>query len=1010
MTTPAVTIADIVGRLTDRSRPGRTEATIQSDVRMLLLAAGLNIVDGDLRDIVLESPVGERRRIDVELGACVIEIKRDLRHGRPAAVDQLRDYVAERTRVLGQRYVGILTDGLVWRLYHLDSGALTDVSSHTVGGDSAAPDRLVEWLAGVLATEELVAPTPAEILARLGAASSGHALEYADLRAIYAANRQNPEVAIKRDLWAKLLTTALGTQFSADDDDLFVEHTFLVVIAECVAHAALGFDLKQVTPASLVGGELFSRDAQIFGVVEHDFFDWPLECGNDGVRWIGAVARRLAQFSWGNVRHDVMKTIYESVISPTVRKHLGEYYTPDFLAELMVATTVDDPLQQRVLDPSCGSGTFLFHAVRRYLEHATAAGLSEADAVTGVVNHVFGLDVHPVATTLARVTYLLAIGTDRLRSEDRPPLRIPVFLGDSLQWGQRDSLFTSETLTVATQDGAQLFADELRFPSRLLADAAEFDRLVSDVAAHATSRAPGSRWQPFEPVARRHPLAPSDLAVVEATYEALCRLHDTHQNHIWSYFVRNLARPAWLAQEANRVDVLLGNPPWLAFRFMTDAMQRTFRQMSEARRLWTGGSVATQQDLSDLFVARAVEQYLRLGGRFSFVMPAGVLSRNQYSGFRTGNWASPENETHAELDTPWDLSAVTPYFFPRTSAVVHGIRSRTPRAATNAIDRWSGNIRKVSASWATVEQDIVRTTSTRALASELPESPYRQRFANGATIFPRVLTVVTRQPGSPIGAGAGRAAVRSHRGKYENPPWKQLDDLDGVVERQFLTPLLLGETVLPFRQQPALTAVLPLRHGRLIDADLDAYPGLDDWWTRAEALWTRHRKSKLGLADNLNYRRKLVEQFPLAPQRVVYTASGMHVAACRVTDSEAVVEHQLYWSAVQRDDEGLYLCAVLNSAAVTRAVEPLMVSGKGGGRHIDTYLWRVPIPTFDPNDPLHLDLVELGRRGEQLVSGLELVAADHGILRRRIRQAIRDDGLGTLLDTAVDVLLTNQAP
>ena len=112
---------------------------------------------------------------------------------------------------------------------------------------------------------------------------------------------------------AKLLTTALGTQFSAAADDLFVEHTFLVVIAECVARAALGFDLKQVTPASLVGGELFSRDAQIYGVVEHDFFDWPLECGDDGIRWIGAIARRLAQFSWDNVRHDAMKTIYESV-------------------------------------------------------------------------------------------------------------------------------------------------------------------------------------------------------------------------------------------------------------------------------------------------------------------------------------------------------------------------------------------------------------------------------------------------------------------------------------------------------------------------------------------------------------------------------------------------------------------------------------------------------------------------------------------------------------------------
>jgi hypothetical protein len=60
-----------------------------------------------------------------------------------------------------------------------------------------------------------------------------------------------------------------------------------------------------------------------------------------------------------------------------------------------------------------GSGTFLFHAVRRYRSAAAAAGTANADAVRGVVSHVTGVDVHPVAVTFARVTYLLAVGMDR---------------------------------------------------------------------------------------------------------------------------------------------------------------------------------------------------------------------------------------------------------------------------------------------------------------------------------------------------------------------------------------------------------------------------------------------------------------------------------------------------------------------------------------------------------------------------------------------------------------------
>jgi hypothetical protein len=38
-----------------------------------------------------------------------------------------------------------------------------------------------------------------------------------------------------------------------------------------------------------------------------------------------------------------------------------------------------------------GSGTFLFHAVRVYLDAAAAAGMSNPEAIIGVVGHVAGV-------------------------------------------------------------------------------------------------------------------------------------------------------------------------------------------------------------------------------------------------------------------------------------------------------------------------------------------------------------------------------------------------------------------------------------------------------------------------------------------------------------------------------------------------------------------------------------------------------------------------------------------
>jgi hypothetical protein len=110
------------------SRPvGRSEATVQSDIRTLLLAAPLNLDEHGVESIQLETQAGERRRIDIEAGFTVIEVKRDLRVGnvREEAVEQLTGYVQQRSGTLGQRYVGVLTDGAEWSVYHLTpSGTL----------------------------------------------------------------------------------------------------------------------------------------------------------------------------------------------------------------------------------------------------------------------------------------------------------------------------------------------------------------------------------------------------------------------------------------------------------------------------------------------------------------------------------------------------------------------------------------------------------------------------------------------------------------------------------------------------------------------------------------------------------------------------------------------------------------------------------------------------------------------------------------------------------------------
>ncbi|WP_433494517.1 N-6 DNA methylase [Micromonospora sp. CA-248089] len=1004
------------------SRDGtRTEADIQADVYLLLTSGSLALQPWQVARLEVPTNDGTRRRLDVEIGHCVIEVKKDLRTPgiRSDAEAQLAGYVRTQTDRLDVRYVGILTDGTDWHLYHLNSGILQQTAQLSL--NPAAPDaeRLLVWLEAILATQESVRPTPLEIARRLGADSPAHLLDQATLKAMYDQAAAIPEVRLKRELWAKLLRTAFGKAFN-DDERLFINHTLLVLTAEIIAHAVVGFDVSnpaEMPAATLVQGTAFTS-AEIHGVVEADFFDWVLHA-RGGSQFVNELARRLARFDWGQVEHDVLKTIYESVIGAESRASLGEYYTPDWLADRMVNSAITEPLKQRVLDPACGSGTFLFHAVRAYLRAAEEGGIPNGNAVVGLTERVYGMDIHPVAVTLARVTYLLAIGKERLAAEDRGPIAIPVYLGDSIQWEQRRDLFGGlDTVTISTAgddlvDGGagMLFGDDLAFPRRVLRDAATFDRLVTAMANKATdgvSKSNKSSRDIIAPVLRQFGVHADDIVQLTATFDTMRRLHNEGRDHIWGYYVRNLIRPLWLSEPPNKADVLIGNPPWLRYSKMTKPMQDRYKGLAGERGLLSGGLGASGRDLSTLFVARSVELYLKASGRFAFVMPHGTLTRKPHDGFRSGAWSSQTiGDLTVKFDEPWDLSE-SPTGFPMVSCVIHGnMSSRQARRMPARAQAWAARLSNPNVTWEAARTKF--TISSKVLSAldgtELSVSPYKRRFRQGAIFVPRALLFVTEAPAGPLGAGAGRVRLQSRRTSNEKPPWKHLPSLAGAVERAFVRKVHLGETLLPYRMLEPLRAVLPITTAGILSREaIDEYPGLGAWWADVEKMWDAHKSEAdaSALLQRLDYHGQLAAQLPAAGHRVLYSKAGNTLAAARITNPEFVIDHMLYWAAASSLEEARYLTAILNSTTVLERVKPLQALGLFGARHFDKAVFSVPIPTYDSSNPDHDRLVALAAEAEGIAQELDIEnVRDFKVARRCIRDSLAGLGLAREIDETV---------
>lgn len=992
-----------------------TEADIQSDVRLVLLSGSLGLADGDVVGLERQTEDGTQRRIDIEVGYTLIEVKKKLGRVTDAEQVQLAGYLATRTSQTGGSYAGILTDGRRWQLYRLGEtvDSLVAVTEFTADRhDPDVGDRLVAWLEAVMATRQTVPPTPAEIMARLGASSAGYLLELGQITSLYARVADKPEIMLKRSLWAKSLESAFGTQFE-NTDALFCSHTYLVVVAELVAHSAIGFDTATLDPTDLVSGAKFAESG-VRGVVESDFFDWVVQGASDGAQRAGerivrSLARRVARFDWDAIDHDVLKSLYESVITPEVRHSLGEYYTPDWLAGQIVRKVVDDPANQRVLDPSCGSGTFLYQTIRHKL--AAMSDLAPRERFDTILSTVTGMDLHPVAVTLARITYLLAI-KDILG--DRPPsgVTIPVFLGDSMQWGRRDddrTLLGSAGLRISTES-AELVAREMVFPAVTLADAVRFDALIDDLVAKATNRTRGAARPTVGPqFFGRHGIDdPETQASIAHAYDVLCDLHDRHLDHIWGYYIRNLARPLWLSVPDNQVDVLVGNPPWLRYNAMPASMQAVFKERGDAFEVRPKGKLATHADLSALFVVNAVDLYLKVGGAFGFVMPRGVLGGPHYAEFRRAAYP-PGRGPYVDFEQPWDLGSVRPHLFPVPSCVAFGTRTTGPgRRLGDTALAWVG----------TIDQDATPDDAATALeTSEVtivnadagPRSPYHDEVTQGSNYVPRSLVLVIDNDPGPLGVATGQRAIRSRRGG-DKKPWSELPDLTGGIEAEFIRPCYLGSSIAPFIVLEPELAVVPwdAERQRLLttgNPHLLEHPGLARWWQEATSRWDKHSSGSLTLDEQIDYQSKLAKQFPIPDVRVVYTTSGTYLAAAIVADADAIIDHKLYWYPAKSMDEARYLTAVLNSGALLDQVAPLQSQGQFGTRDFHRYPWYPPIPRFDASDPLHAELVDLARRAETAAAEIDRSGAFQTV-RKHIRARLDETGIAAALDAEVDRLLT----
>lgn len=990
-------------------RPGHDE--VKADFRHLLLEE----FGASLHDLEFERRVPEvRGRLDALVGRTILEAKSNLDREIGDVLRRMPDYLADREREEGEKYIGIATDGLKWSAYRLVEGTLERATGDIVL-DPEKSGLFLAWLDGVVALKSSLPPDPQTIRIELGNNSVAFNSAFAELRTLWNAAGEVPAVALKRQLWASLLKLVHGKDI--EGDVLWLQHTYLVIVAKSIAVAVLG--LKEDDPSKLLSGDAF-RSANIFGAVESDFFDW-IVSRPEGERLVRRIMAHIRRFRLAEVDSDVLKILYESLIDRDERHGLGEYYTPDWLAAKVVKHVVQRPLEQKVLDPACGSGTFLFHAVRHALAEAEEAGLPVQQRAQKICEIVAGMDIHPVAVIIARVTYLLALAP--VLGNRAGPVSVPVYLGDALQLSISE-LLTGKELKITVPpppagaaNAASHRGETLDFPDTFCRDPGLFDKAIERMRSGSLQDMTRAQIELAlvqiteqhykRDINREEKLAIQDLG---KTYETFDRLRKEGRDTVWAYVARNLSRPLALSAAGGWANVLVGNPPWVAYRHMSKDLQKRFREIASGERVFVGGKLATQNDLCALFMVRAAGLYLHPAGKLGFVLPLAVLTRGQFEKLRAGSFHS----THLAYDELWMMDDDLQPLFPVPASVVFARKRAVAKPMPDIVARrWSGMlpVRDAHEAVADARLKLVENVPKPAGAVLVGGSPYRKMFRQGATLVPRMLCLVERQTLGRLGADQSAPFVASRRNSLEKKPWKDLDGVKGTVEAQFLKPILLGESIVPFGILRSYEGVVPLLDdGSVLDSHAAltrGYTHLEQYMRDAEAIWDKHRPTvDLDLVDQYNYYGKLSAQRPISGFVIVYTKAGKNLTATAIHNSKFIYDHKLYWASFSSLEETMYLVATLNSEVTRDRVEHMQSRGQWGARDFDKVAFNLAIPRFDPANELHRALVAAAEEAERLVSSIVFdEAVPFTRARRQVRDALAEAGLSERMDALVERLL-----
>lgn len=742
-------------------------------------------------------------------------------------------------------------------------------------------------------------------------------------------------------------------------------------------------------------------EAGITGFVEEVIFSWYLDVLEQDTpishRLLFSLREALATLSLyqaGDLSgtKDVLRDVYQGLVPAVLRKSLGEFYTPDWLVDFTIdslepATWID----RRVLDPTCGSGSFLLGVIARKRADSEAAGRTAAGTLTDILSNCWGIDLNPLAVQISRVNYLMAVA-DLLAEARLPEVEVPILMADAI-YSPAPSPEGGDRV-VHYSIGSSVAALDVAIPTDLAFDRVRLDEVLQLMGKQVEDDV---EYPAVDTLLRSTRILSDDEAdefysALQYSYNQVLALHRKNWNGIWFRIVRNFF---WSAT-AGKFDTVVGNPPWVRWSRLPEAYRDRVKPTCDAYGIFSenkrhGGN---ELDVSAIVTYAVADKWLKNDGNMALVLTGALFKNASSSGFR--NFIlHPDDEDSSRINPTkvHDFKTVKPFpgvanhtvvvafdkshddtRYPVPYTVWSKARSRQPSLGVNdqladALAQLTMDVQEAfpvredepGSAWSVMGKGQHKrlakligstewATGRKGITADL-NGVYFVRIFDSK---PGLVEIESRPEAGKKNIGPVKRAWVENEMIY--PLVKGASDFDACYVK-IDDPNYTGEHLFTFVPNKTIA---PKDYASL-EADM-ASPRLQrtsKWFAGYKELLLNRSTYRRHMPDAPYYSVYNVGDYTLKPWKVIFPEMGK-VKAAVVGSREVpgyglrpvVPDHKIYFAAFDSPDEAMFLCGLINNPSVVEVLTSYLVDIQMGN-----ILKNLALPEYDASNSEHQELV-----------------------------------------------------